>query len=86
MSKYFLFLEEVKVYTNCSFALVFQVRQLYIDQGEEVISRNQHQLVECRDANSNSPLSEAAAGGSADTIRFVSYDLYIFLQYEHLVS
>ena len=53
------------------FALVFQVRQLCIDQGAEVIARNQYQLVECRDANSNSPLSEAAAGGSSDTIRLV---------------
>ena len=42
---------------------------MYKDQGEEMMARNEHKLVECCDANKNSPLSEAAAGGDPDTIR-----------------
>lgn len=45
------------------------MQQLYKDQSVEVALRNRYMLVECSDANCNSPLSEAAAGGDVATIR-----------------
>ena len=34
-----------------------------------MVEIQQHKLVECSDANDNTPLSEAAAGGDPNTIR-----------------
>ncbi|XP_033122921.1 putative IQ motif and ankyrin repeat domain-containing protein [Anneissia japonica] len=39
--------------------------------GQAVRSRNLLNMIECEDANGNTPLSEAAGGGHADTIRFL---------------
>ena len=49
---------------------LWQVRQSCSNQGQEMISKCQFMMVECTDANKNTPLSEAAAGGDLDTIRF----------------
>ena len=52
-------------------SVYMQVRKLCSDQGEEMVARSQYMLIECTDANRNTPLSEAAAGGDEDTIRLV---------------
>ena len=39
------------------------------EKDEDTALRNRHMLVECTDANGNTPLSEAAAGGDPNTIR-----------------
>ena len=38
---------------------------------EVTVRRHQHAIIECEDANTNTPLSEAGAGGDVDTIRFL---------------
>ena len=38
---------------------------------ELLILRHQMALIDCEDANKNTPLSEAAAGGSGETIEFL---------------
>ena len=38
---------------------------------ETLITRHQLALVECEDANNNTPLSEAGGGGHADTIKLL---------------
>ena len=52
---------------NCF--MMVQVSALH--QGEQLKSLQQHKLVECTDPNGNTPLSEAAAGGSPDTVRYI---------------
>lgn len=47
-----------------------QIASLYSEAGEAVVSRHQYKLVECTDANNNTPLSEASAGGDPDTIKY----------------
>ena len=44
---------------------------LHANEGDAMIDRHQLKLVECCDPNKNSPLSEAGAGGHADTIKCV---------------
>lgn len=51
------------------YELCMQVANLYSDAGESAVSRYQYKLVECTDANNNTPLSEAGAGGDPDTIK-----------------
>lgn len=53
--------------------LIMQIANLYPEAGESVVSRYQHKLVESTDANNNTPLSEAGAGGDPDTIKWESY-------------
>ena len=52
-----------------------------------MIARNEHKLVECSDANKNSPLSEAAAGGDPDTIRLENLlSTSYYCKYLHMQS
>lgn len=50
-------------------SILMQVRKLCSQQDEEIIARSQYMLIECTDANKNTPLSEAASGGNEDAIR-----------------
>lgn len=42
---------------------------VHAQSGQAVVARYQYKLVECKDPNNNTPLSEAGAGGDPDTIR-----------------
>ena len=55
--------------------LIFKIEELddeagVVREGYGLFIRKRHQLamVDCKDANDNTPLSEAAAGGHQDTI------------------
>jgi Skp family chaperone for outer membrane proteins len=52
-------------------SILEEVRQLWREHSDGVITRHQYLLVQCTDANENSPISEAAAGGDIDTIRLL---------------
>lgn len=52
-------------------SILGEVAKLHSSSGEGIVARFQYKLVECSDANNNTPLSEAAAGGHADTINLL---------------
>ena len=59
----------MSAFSETIITLCTQVAGLHSEAGESVVSRYQYKLVECTDANNNTPLSEAGAGGDPDTIK-----------------
>ena len=47
------------------------MEEAHVAAGPAVVARHQFKLVECKDANNNTPLSEAAAGGNHPTVELL---------------